>query len=97
MPLVTRSVILERSCSRKDPDDPPHRHAAPQPRPDADEFQTHWRDVHAAKIVSVPGIREWLVRYEQHPRLPAQGAWTGTEGFDGMTMQWYRASTTSWP
>ena len=53
-----------------------------------EEFQTHWRDVHAAKILSVPRIRDWLVRYEQHPRVP-EGAWTGTEGFDGMTLQWY--------
>ena len=56
----------------------------------ADEFRAHWRDVHAAKILSVPRIREWLVRYEQHDRVPeGPGRWTGTEGFDGMTLQWY--------
>ena len=55
-----------------------------------EEFQAHWRDVHAARILSVPRIREWLVRYEQHPRVP-EGAWTGTEGFDGMTLQWYES------
>jgi hypothetical protein len=57
----------------------------------AEEFQAHWRDVHAAKIVSVPGVRDRLVRYEQHPRLaPASNGWAGTEGFDGVAMQWYR-------
>jgi hypothetical protein len=57
-----------------------------------EEFQTHWRDVHAGKIVSVPGVRSRLVRYEQHPRL-ATGAegWAGTEGFDGVAKQWYRS------
>ena len=58
----------------------------------ADEFQAHWRDVHAAKILSVPGIRSRLVRYEQHPRLAAgANGWAGTEGFDGVAMQWYRS------
>jgi hypothetical protein len=58
----------------------------------AEEFQAHWRDVHAAKIVSVPGVRDRLVRYEQHPRLaPVSNGWAGTEGFDGVAMQWYRS------
>jgi EthD domain len=56
----------------------------------AEEFQAQWRDVHAAKILSVPGVRDRLVRYEQHPRLDTgPGGWAGTEGFDGVTMQWY--------
>ena len=57
----------------------------------AEQFQAHWRDVHARKIVSVPGVRSRLVRYEQHPRL-TRGAdgWAGTEGFDGVAVQWYR-------
>src|SRR5688572_21198090 len=52
-----------------------------------EEFQTHWRDVHAAKIASVPRIREWLVRYEQHPRATE---WAGpcTEGFECMPLHW---------
>lgn len=59
----------------------------------ADEFHTHWREVHAAKVLSVPRIREWLVRYEQHDRVPADAAsWTGSEGFDGMTLQWYASA-----
>jgi EthD domain len=58
----------------------------------AEEFHAHWRDVHAAKILSVPGIRDRVVRYEQHPRVPdAPGHWTGSAGFDGMTLQWYRS------
>ena len=57
----------------------------------ADEFQAHWRDVHADKILSVPGVRSRLVRYEQHPRLAAgANGWAGTVGFDGVAMQWYR-------
>lgn len=58
----------------------------------AEEFQAHWRDVHAGKIVSVPGVRSRLVRYEQHPRVATgANAWAGTEGFDGVAMQWYRS------
>ena len=59
-----------------------------------EEFLAHWRDVHAAKILSVPGIDRWLVRYEQHERLDAAVAgvpWTGTEGYDGVTLQWFRS------
>lgn len=58
----------------------------------AAEFHAHWRDVHAAKILSVPAIGDRVARYEQHPRLAAGGgAWTGSEGFDGVTVQWYRS------
>lgn len=57
----------------------------------AEEFHAHWRDVHAAKILSVPVVAERVVRYEQHPRVPdAAGHWTGSDGFDGLTLQWYR-------
>ena len=57
----------------------------------AEEFQTHWRDVHAPLILSVPGIERWVVRYEQHTRasLPG-GAWSGTDDVDGITLQWFR-------
>jgi len=57
-----------------------------------EEFHTHWRDVHATLIRSVPGIERWVVRYEQHPRVPDRpGSWTGTEGIDGVTVQWFRS------
>jgi hypothetical protein len=59
-----------------------------------EEFLAHWRDVHAAKILSVPGIERWLVRYEQHERVDAAAAgvpWTGTDGYDGVTLQWFRS------
>jgi hypothetical protein len=56
----------------------------------AEAFHAHWRDVHAAKILAVPGIGDRVLRYEQHPRVPdAPGQWTGSEGFDGVTVQWY--------
>jgi hypothetical protein len=61
------------------------------PALDAAQFQAHWRDIHAAKILSVPGIGDHVVRFEQHPRLPdTPGRWTGSEGFDGVTVQWFR-------
>ncbi|HEY2997270.1 MAG TPA: EthD domain-containing protein [Acidimicrobiales bacterium] len=58
----------------------------------AADFHAHWRDVHAAKILSVPGIGDRVVRYEQHPRVPdVPGAWTGSDGYDGVTTQWFRS------
>ena len=57
----------------------------------ADEFQAHWRDVHAPLILSVPGIERWVVRYEQHTRADLPGQWTGTEDVDGITLQWFRS------
>jgi hypothetical protein len=58
----------------------------------AEDFHAHWRDVHAAKILSVPGIGDHVDRYEQHPRIAdGSGSWTGSEGFDGVTMQWFRS------
>jgi len=56
-----------------------------------EEFQAHWRDTHAGLVSSVPGIRDWVVRYEQHPRLVQPGSWTGSEGYDGMAVQWFRS------
>jgi hypothetical protein len=57
-----------------------------------EQFQTYWRDVHAATIVSVPGVRDRIVRYEQHPRTGDAGeGWTGSEGYDGIAVQWYRS------
>ena len=57
-----------------------------------EEFLTHWREVHAPTILSVPGIDRWLVRYEQHDRVDDDTVpWTGTEGYDGMTIQWFRS------
>ncbi len=54
-----------------------------------EEFEAHWRDTHAELVSSVPGIRDWVVRYEQHPRLVQPGGWTGSEGFGGMAVQWF--------
>ena len=56
----------------------------------AEEFQPTGATSTRPRSLSVPRIREWLVRYEQHARV-TEGAWTGTEGFDGMTLQWYES------
>lgn len=57
----------------------------------AEEFERHWREVHGPLVLSVPGIERWVVRYEQHPRAVAPGQWTGTDGIDGVAMQWFRS------
>ena len=56
----------------------------------AEEFQAHWRDVHGPLILSVPGIERWVVRYEQHPPAALPGQWIGSDGVDGVTLQWFR-------
>ena len=53
-------------------------------------FESHWRTTHAELMRSLPRIDEYVVRYEQHPRLVADGRWTGSEGFDGVAVQWFR-------
>lgn len=53
-------------------------------------FDAHWRNTHAELVRSLPHVKDWVVRYEQHPRLLAPGHWTGTDGFDGMAVQWFR-------
>ena len=56
----------------------------------AEQFHAHWRDVHAPRSWRCPGIGERVLRYEQHPGSPdAPGQWTGSDGFDGVTVQWY--------
>jgi uncharacterized protein (TIGR02118 family) len=53
----------------------------------AEEFHEHWRTTHAQLIRDVPGIEKWVLRYVQRP--VAIGDWVGTEGFDGVTEQWF--------
>jgi hypothetical protein len=55
------------------------------------EFQAHWSGTHASLVRDLPGIEDRVVRYEQHPRLVAPGKWTGSEGVDGMAVQWFRS------
>jgi EthD domain len=55
------------------------------------EFQAHWSGTHARLMRDLPGVEDRVVRYEQHPRLVAPGRWTGTEGVDGMAVQWFRS------
>jgi hypothetical protein len=55
------------------------------------EFETHWREVHAPLMRSLPDIDQRVLRYEQHPRAVAPGQWTGSEGVDGMAVQWFPA------
>jgi uncharacterized protein (TIGR02118 family) len=60
------------------------------PKLSPEEFDAHWRDVHGPLMKSLPGIEHRVVRYEQHPRAVAARAWTGSEGVDGMAVQWFR-------
>lgn len=55
----------------------------------AEEFRAHWATTHAELIRTTPGA-DHILRYEQHPRLAdGPGGWTGSEGFDGIAVQWF--------
>jgi hypothetical protein len=54
------------------------------------QFQAHWSGTHAGLMRNLPGIEDRVIRYEQHSRLAAPGKWTGSEGVDGMAVQWFR-------
>jgi hypothetical protein len=52
-----------------------------------EEFYEHWEGIHGPLIRDTPELARHIVRYEQHRRVPAP-SWAGTEGFDGITIQW---------
>jgi hypothetical protein len=54
------------------------------------EFEAHWLGHHAALIAGTPELARHIVRYEQHRRLP-EPSWAGSEGYDGVTLQWFRS------
>ena len=63
------------------------RHASLSP----EAFRAHWAEAHAEVIRATPGVAGRVVRYEQHPRAEAPGQWTGSDGFDGVTVQVFRS------
>ena len=52
----------------------------------AEEFERHWREQHGPLIASIPEVARHVVRYEQLPRAVAAGRYTGSAGFDGVTV-----------
>ncbi|WP_334143501.1 EthD domain-containing protein [Rhabdothermincola sp.] len=52
-----------------------------------EEFYDHWENRHGPLIANTPELARHIVRYEQHRRTALAG-WMGTEGFDGVTIQW---------
>lgn len=54
-----------------------------------EEFVAHWRDHHGPLIRDTPELARHIVRYEQHARHRGD-ALSGTEGVDGVAVQWFR-------
>ena len=52
-----------------------------------EEFYDHWENRHAPLIASTPELARHIVRYEQL-RVTTHAEWMGTEGYDGITLQW---------
>ena len=53
-----------------------------------EEFVSHWRDHHGPLIAGEPSLARHLRRYEQHVRHRPD-ALSGTEGCDGVAVQWF--------
>jgi len=56
-----------------------------------EEFVAHWRDHHGPLIASTPELARHIVRYEQHPRHDPLNGLSGSEGLDGVAVQWMRS------
>ena len=52
-----------------------------------EEFYDHWENHHAPLIAGTPELARHIVRYEQL-RVTTHTDWMGTEGYDGITLQW---------
>ena len=57
-----------------------------RPGTTAEEFYDHWFNRHAPLIANTPELAQHVARYEQ---LPFN---MGTEGYDGITIQWMESS-----
>ncbi len=53
-----------------------------------EEFHRHWTENHGPLIKSLPNLARHIVRYEQHRRIAGTED-LGTEGYDGVTIQWF--------
>jgi hypothetical protein len=51
------------------------------------EFLEHWHNHHGPLIANTPELARHIVRYEQYDRH-APGAISGSDGCDGVTVQW---------
>ncbi len=61
-----------------------------KPGMSAEDFHRHWKERHGPLIAGLPKLARHIVRYEQHPRL-AGYEHLGSEGFDGVAVQWFLA------
>jgi hypothetical protein len=52
-----------------------------------EEFIDHWLNRHAPLIAGTPELARHLIRYEQL-QPTAYASWMGSEGYDGITLQW---------
>lgn len=60
-----------------------------KPGLDRDAFRRHWLEEHGPLIRRTPELAEPVLRYEQSHRLDLDYE-RSPDGFDGITMQWYR-------
>lgn len=54
----------------------------------AEEFYEHWEQRHAPLLAGTEPFKTLVRRYEQHRRVAAP-SWMGSEGYDGITVQWF--------
>jgi uncharacterized protein (TIGR02118 family) len=56
----------------------------------SEEFHRHWKETHGPLIAKLPNLARHVVRYEQHRRLAGREH-IGTEGYDGVAVQWFNS------
>jgi uncharacterized protein (TIGR02118 family) len=56
-----------------------------------EEFEQHWRDRHGPLIASIPDVARHVGSYSQYPRAVAPGHFTGSSGFDGVTVMTFES------
>jgi uncharacterized protein (TIGR02118 family) len=62
-----------------------------KPGMSAEDFYRHWKETHGPLIAGRPNLARHIVRYEQHRRLTGDDPLSGTEGFDGVAVQWFES------
>lgn len=55
-----------------------------------EEFQRHWREVHARLVADTPSVARHILHYEQNPRSLDDYSRGEDDGFDGVAIAIYR-------
>lgn len=60
-----------------------------------EEFHHHWREVHGPLVRGTEMARQYVLRYEQHHRLPSDYQRADTD-WDGVAVMWFASTDDYW-